>query len=344
VSAEPLGIDPAAFATDDDDAARRFDVWRDKDPFLEIPSALLNTRDVLDYIAATGMICPFRPDLNDLTRTLKPATCAIPIGGLTLWWRDDPDDVRRPEELSRELVQEGDGFIIEKNSIVYVTLEPFFRIPDYIAARFNLKIQSVYRGLLVGTGPLVDPGFVGRLSVPVHNLTSNDYHYRYGEPLVWMEFTKLSPIEKWQRRDEAVDLPQRGVGRYVEFPARKRNNLTVQDYLRHAHDGPILSSIPVLVTRAQQSAEAAKASVEDYQRRFRNVSIGVGLGVVLAVAAIVLASWQLWKSIDGDVADLRDQVTQIQGQAQNARSEARIARLERQLRRICATRPRPAGC
>ncbi len=28
----------------------------------------------------------------------------------------------------------------------------------------------VYKGLLLGTGPIVDPGFVGKLYIPLHKL------------------------------------------------------------------------------------------------------------------------------------------------------------------------------
>src|SRR5256885_14069412 len=91
-----------------------------------------------------------------------------------------------------------------------------FRFPDYIAARFNLKIPNVYRGLLLGTGPLVDPGWSGRLSFPLHNLTTNDYEFPGGEEIIWMEFTKLSENDRWL--DRSVVSPERR-GTYHAFPS-----------------------------------------------------------------------------------------------------------------------------
>ena len=64
-------------------------------------------------------------------------------------------------------------------------------MPAYIAGRFNLLIREVYRGLLVGTSPLVDPGFEEYLSVPIHNFTDNIYLFKAGESAVYFEFTKL---------------------------------------------------------------------------------------------------------------------------------------------------------
>jgi hypothetical protein len=49
---------------------------------------------------------------------------------------------------------------------------------------------------LLGTGPLVDPGFHGKLLVPLHNLTSDEYTIRGDEGLIWMEFTKTSHLSK----------------------------------------------------------------------------------------------------------------------------------------------------
>ncbi len=150
---------------------------------------------------------------------------------------------------------------LERNSIVYLTLAPEFRLPDYIAARFNLKIRDIYRGLLVGTGPLVDPGFTGRLSIPIHNLTSNRYQIVGGEPLVWMEFTKLSRNGRWDRRyTRPAGAP---ATEYVPFPAEKLGRRDIHDYVRHANSGhPIRSSIPDLVGRAQQSALHAETDAK----------------------------------------------------------------------------------
>lgn len=184
----------SGLANSEHEALRRFEVTRHRDPFPKIAPSLLNSADLLDYIAATGMIFPFTPAPN-LVRNLKPASCAIPFSGRVISWNplaSDPDRADQPARFD-EVLTRGQILKLPRNSIVFVTLEPYFRMPDYIAGRFNLTIKDVYRGLLVGTGPLVDPGFEGPLSVPIHNLTSNDYEITTGDPLVWMEFTKITP-------------------------------------------------------------------------------------------------------------------------------------------------------
>jgi len=170
-------------APSDGEAALRFEEYRSKDPFPDIPPALLNSADIYDYVAKTGMIHKFYQE------KLKPASYEVNLLGRCIYW--DEDGKKHDEDIT-----EGKEFILRRNSIAFVTLEPMFRVPDYIALRFNLKITHVYRGILLGTGPLVDPGFSNRLSMPLHNLTTNDYTFRGGEPLIWMEFTKLSINER----------------------------------------------------------------------------------------------------------------------------------------------------
>jgi deoxycytidine triphosphate deaminase len=290
----PAPISLPEFATTNEEAAKRFEATRHRDPFPQIAPALLNTADLVDYIAATGMVHPFRPDPHNPSLALKPASCAIPLGGTVVWWETRGGTTTKRE---REL-QPDEKLALAPNSIVYVTLAPELRMPDYIAARFNLTIRDIYRGLLVGTGPLVDPGFTGRLSLPLHNLTPNDYELTGGEPIVWMEFTKLSTNECWQS-----DSSSERRGEYVPFPERKRRQ-TLSNYLGRASSRPIMSSIPSQVGRA----EAAAIRAERTTRRIFTLSGFAAVGVIAAIAALVIASYQLVDGVNGRQQELTQQV------------------------------------
>ena len=61
-----------------------------------------------------------------------------------------------------ESIPLGEELTVGANSIVFVECDLDFRLPDFIALRFNLQIRHVHRGLLLGTGPLVDPGYRGK--------------------------------------------------------------------------------------------------------------------------------------------------------------------------------------
>lgn len=268
------------FAASDQEAQRLFEKTRHKDPFPDIAPALLNTSDLLDYIAATGMVHPFRVDVAKPTEMLKPASCAMRLLGEVLYWKGP--DADNAEEVTRELKPE-EELLLAPNSIVYVTLEPTLRMPDYIAARFNLTIREIYRGLLVGTGPLVNPGFVGQIYLPLHNLTCNQYRLVGGEPVAWMEFTKISPNEHWAEHDTHGRLAP-----YVPFPERKQRRRTVHDYLDRASPTPVMSSIPASVEKAQRSAEASERAVGRTQLRITIASVIALATLVLALLAIYL--------------------------------------------------------
>jgi deoxycytidine triphosphate deaminase len=303
------------FAASDQEAQSLYDKTRHKDPFPDIAPALLNTSDLLDYIAATGMVHPFRVDPSKPTEALKPASCAMRLLGEVLYWKGP--DAENAEEVSRELKAE-EELLLEPNSIVYVTLEPTLRMPDYIAARFNLTIREIYRGLLVGTGPLVDPGFVGQIYLPLHNLTCNQYRLIGGEPVAWMEFTKISPNEHWAKHDTRGRLAP-----YVPFPERKQQRRTVHDYLDRASPTPVMSSIPASVVKAERSAIAAQKAVERQRRIFTGVS-------VIALATLGLALLAIYLQVVSVVHDQNSSNSSLTRQASHLEREVALLKARQQ--------------
>src|SRR5436190_7515718 len=135
----------------DEEKYRRF---VERDPFPKISPTLLQSDHIWSYVLKTGMISPFDP------LSLKPATYEVKLGGKCIIF--DEEGRRTTFFLGTQPSPDYPGLetrseiVLVRNSIVFLTLEPFFRLPYYIAARFNLKIKNVYRGLLLGTGPIVD--------------------------------------------------------------------------------------------------------------------------------------------------------------------------------------------
>lgn len=336
------------YATSEDEARRRFARWRTWDPFPEIDPALLNAADIADYARTTAMIYPFDP------AELKPASQMIALEGEYLYFDGDGKQVSGhvlPTGHPRwdEVENPTDQLLVPGNSIVFVTVESLFQVPDYMAMRFNLKIDHVYKGLLLGTGPLVDPGFVGRLHIPLHNLTVEDYSFRAGDGLIWVEFTKLSRNRLFDPR--AADSAERR-GRYTFFKASKSGSgRTVGDYIREgAQGGKPRSSIPDAVTEARAVAQKAAAAVETglqetaklaeaastaataSDRRITNWTRGFTLAGVLTVVgallAIVLPTIGLVQDSDGRYRDLSTQLQEQQAEIERLRQE--VARLEAQ--------------
>ncbi len=277
------------------EAERRFAKFRSTDPFPDIAPALLNTADLIEYVTATGMVFPFYPQ----EAYLKPASYALRLMGPYVYWdgRGDGRDDRRAGVLGLN-----DVFTLESDSIAFVTLEPELRLPDYIAMRFDLRIDNVYRGLLLGTGPLVDPGFVGRLSIPLHNLTTNSYDFRGGDSLIWAEFTKLSPNKRWSpggaetRKWEETDL-------FQDFDKEVPED--AQAYLDLASPGrPVQSSIPVAISESKRAAEDARVVV-------RGAHYATLVTLIALVLTLVPLGWVLVK-LNGQLTEDRLEQAQLE--------------------------------
>ena len=292
---------------DDAQAHARAAQWKSADPYPSIPASLLNSADICAYVATTGLIHPFHPE------DLKPASYAFRLEGLC-----------RDEKGEFVEIEEGDDFELKPNSITFVTLEPYIRLPDYIALRFNLKIKNVYRGLLLGTGPLVDPGFEGRLSIPLHNLTASAYRLRGGDTMIWVEFTKLSPNQRWVKPGE--DQAPIDQQLYVPFPPDKYGR-QLKKYLDEADPlRVIVSSIPGVFSEASEAAKRANAAAT-------KVTIGLVI-TIIGLLGIVFAAFNLTRGFVSDARnDLRAHVETTDSLTNRVRDlQRRVDSLERDRR------------
>jgi len=256
------------------EAKALFRLYKTNDPLPEVPPALLNSGDIYDYARITGMIFPFSSN----NKKLKSASYEIDFLG-DVYWTDDGGNWQQKQ------IKAGEQFPLKRDSIVFICPEVYFQLPDYVAIRFNLKITCVHRGLLLGTGPLVDPGFHGRLLIPIHNLTSEDYSLFGGDGIIWVEFTKLSPHKKWCKS------ARENAGEFRSFPSGKEE-LTAQDYFKKASGGlPARSSIPEAIKTAKETAERTKSILKVF-----------GAVGVFAIAGLMYQTWDLIQTASNNIS------------------------------------------
>lgn len=273
----------------DDDARARAEKYQGVDPFPHIPRALLSSLEILDYAETTGMVYPF-----DKTQ-LKSASYEVHIGGEAIWW--DGKGKRH-----KKVVKRGDPLVLEANSIVFVQVEPTFRLPNYIAIRFNLRITHVHRGLLLGTGPLVDPGFHGQLLIPLHNLTSQPYEIDTNDALIWIEFTKTTfGYEPPGATPEAIKERHQ---QFRGFPRDKRDMKPDQYLWKAARGRAIQSSIPSSIAEAELAAKRAEKSVGQVKQRVTIGAIVATLTIVVAVIGLALQVGSMIQNAHALVASL----------------------------------------
>ena len=244
-----------------------------KDPFPNIPPALLSAEHIRDYVFRTGAVAPF--DATENNGRLKKAAYEGRIGCEAYQYDHEGDMVD---------VWNSDNITVRANSIVFVDCDLDFRLPNFLALRFNLQIRHVHRGLLLGTGPLSDPGYWGKLCIPLHNLTDKDYIIPRSEGLIWLEFTKTS----FEENDT--------LGRYP-LQSPKKEYWCIREFIEKASrplskgwkSVPIRSSIPSMTKEAEERAKRAEASARKTQNWVQNIGIAGLVAIVIALVGLGLA-------------------------------------------------------
>ncbi|MCT7594870.1 dCTP deaminase domain-containing protein [Aliarcobacter butzleri] len=241
------------------------------DPFDTIDNALLNVYHIKQYIETCKILEPFEEN------NLKSATYKVPLYGQIYTWNENTNIIEKID-LQRDGTNQ--EIILKPNSITYVYIDTIFRVPYYMAFRFNLTVSLAHKGLLLGTGPIIDPGFEGRIMIPIHNLTANTYKLEAGSGLIRVEFTKLSKLE----------IPDINNFQY-QFP-ENNTYMSALKYFEDINDSkPIFSSIPLSLNKATESAKEAANSAQYAKDKIKQIAIisilGIFIGVILPVFSLI---------------------------------------------------------
>ena len=283
-----------------------------QDPLPGIEPALLNSRDIQRYV---NMDCLLEKDSFD-PRRMMPASYGIKFLGTLIHWQEEKDGNLKPQSWP---ISEGECVKIGKNSISYLWTEECLRLPEYIAARFNFRIREVHRGLLLGTGPMVDPGFGGRILIPLHNLTDNDYAYVGGDVLLWVEFTKVSTNDYWLAGGDRQERPK-GL---KKFPSEKAID-DPHGYLKKAGvfgagARGVQSAFKGELGKATRVAEAADSTVKKMKKLFARYSFFGILAALVGVGGLLVSAFYLTFPVMDKVDEQSDYVRAL---------EKRLAALE----------------
>ena len=176
----------------------------------------------------------------------------------------------------------GRKMTLYRNSITYLWMEEKLLLPEYIAVRFNLHIRYVHKGILLGTGPLVDPGFFGNLLIPLHNLTDNDYEVIGGDGIIWVEFTKVSggPDPKSFPKGKYIKTADE----YLERAQVLRNG--VQSAIKGSLDNAEKN-----VTDSKKIANDAREEIRVFNKRLGRIGLGALLIGAFAIAVTICGIW-----------------------------------------------------
>lgn len=158
------------------------------------------------------------------------------------------------------------------NSLTFITTIERFNLPRDIIARFNLKSKWVHRGLLLGTGPIVDPGFQSKVLIPLHNFSSLPVCIDFNAAIINVEFTKI------------LNPDQEDIGGYVLKRVKNRHsNVPIEQFLEAAKNSE--SSV-------YNAINSNKAMLNKIKLRLKMFTL-IGIASFIAVA---IASLQLVQS------------------------------------------------
>jgi deoxycytidine triphosphate deaminase len=288
------------------------------------------------YVDKVRLIEPFT-DAN-----LGPASYDLTLGA-ECWYAEHLKDTGQ----AKRILSPGERLILRPNSITFVSTREILNLPFYLVARFNLKLRFLHEGLLLGAGPQIDPGFRGRLSCPIHNISSEKISLSSGETFAVIEFHKTSPFAQQERlttdtaieevrwRGEAREL--KGVGGYpcITFPTRSLDREPVKRYVPAGR--LVTSSVEQIETQQNELKEQIDKELTDFRTQMRSVNFMTFIAVAtvaLSLGTYFFAAVNWNKSVNDSAVRAEERVKVLE--TENNDLEKRLIDLEQKMDQILA--------
>ncbi len=301
-----------------DDLIPRKQRWKYQDPSSKMDRKGMLLSNEIHRFCTEGLLI----ETNYRESRLRPAAYTLTIG------TDYVDSSGRIGRLTREKP----SFEMKPNSIVYVTTAEKLDLPHYIAARFNLRVKWVYKGILLGTGPQVEPGYRGFLSCPLYNLTRTPIRIRLGDEFATIDFERTTNLCEGKTTEEIQSLTQeREKLDEVLLADEKFLLFKKHEYqpLQHLPDYDVVSSL------VQMQKEVQKWRY-------------IGIGTIIAFFGLALSLIALQVRLEGTVIGTARDATRLEANAQQtsqkvAAIQAQTEILERRLSELDKRIPKPKG-
>lgn len=221
------------------------------DPSHPVSGVLL--RDEITYFAKTfKMIDPFREEL------LKPAAYHLTVGGSAA-------------QDGRILAMSHGGSIeIAPFGVAVVQTAETINLPRFLVARWNIKVSLAYDGLMWVGGPQVDPGWLGRLSCPVYNLSSKPVLLQFGDELAVIDFVATSQYK-------SVVWNQQPGWKYRRPPKR----VLFEEY----RPGRVVSGVTEQLRRQDEVLDTQRLRLREMEGRTDGF-----IGAVIAALSVLVAA------------------------------------------------------
>lgn len=269
--------------------------WKYEDPHWEDRGILLSNH--INELCEQGLLISDQYE----SKNLRPASYTLRIG----------DDYIDSHGKKCRLTDEKDSFVFENNSIVFVSTKEKLDLPFYIVGRFNLRVNWVYEGVLLGTGPQVDPGFSGFLSCPLYNLTNNDLLITRGQDFATIDFEKTTTLLGGKSFEEKRDLIQKAADKTLFPDGGQSYSFYKQSSLKPLQRGKQHTMVSSLIEMQEE--------VQSWRR--------LGIGSLVAFFGLTLSLLGFGANLYRQNTDLARQNTDLVRQsAEVARQNADLAK------------------
>ena len=193
--------------------------------------------------------------------------------------------------------------VIPPHQVAVVKTHEIVNIPRFLIARWNLRVQWVYEGLLWVGGPQVDPGWLGALYCPIYNLAEREIVVPHKERVFTMDFTRTTPVHnekasygfKTKPHKSARDKNIRGhdVNRLQSAPFSALSQLATLDTrvnsfitLTFLVLAVVIGAIGVIATLGNGGSEA----LTDEITRDRGLFVMTAVALVFGFSGLIISS------------------------------------------------------
>ena len=224
-----------------------------------------------------------------LTDSEIRAACASSDGGIAIIPFDERSvepasyDLRVGQQAattSRKRITdlEREGFVeVEPGDFAIVSTFETLRFDNRHVGRFGLTSTHARRGLIATVGPQVDPGFHGRLTVGVTNLSTKPVTLTYQDHFLTVEFHRL---------EKPVDTPY--TGQYQDRVKLSSDDIEAVMEREYMSQTEMMRTLQALVSTVDGLQKSVDSTVESLKQSV-NLRLPLVLGGFLTLYTVILA-------------------------------------------------------
>lgn len=177
--------------------------------------------------------------------------------------------------LTTEKLRPSQSFAVPAHAICFILTEESINLPRDLTAKISLRMTHIYEGMILTSQPPFDPGYRGKVIIMLHNLSSSPVHFKQGERVATIEFSRLDEPSKSMKPHRSVQTLQSQLGKpltsslseiaSVSNRAKKRVNFLVGQTLVFVTIIAAIVTLPGLLTYSSMSSqlEDQKAQIKD---------------------------------------------------------------------------------